>query len=541
MGSLPTAPNIGGPATGPQGTMYPSAPGTLPYSTTSSSLVQGIGEFLKNFHAARDADKDRNRQMFETGLQNLMAGVPVDQKKLAKYAKRAGLPLDFEDKAPDTHVLPSTGDQAAQAAMLAQGGMMPGVPPQAAAQAATPPPQQAPPPQVQPGLMDKLKSSLGMGGIGANSPVMQYLGQMGEMGKTNLATQGGEAKQKNNILNVMKAAMQGDPKAQEMATRIGLFHLLGPRDEMTLLMRKSGMSDDEVTKANMYMMMGGPQKEMELRKMAVEFAPRFGGDLQKSLEYVQGTFSTGKAPANLRPSLTFDEAHKQGTLMSSLQKDYPNAPPYLIHKLTETLTSPGESSQAVAKELFGQLQQYPSKAGQDFYQWSAEQAQKSKFHTDNMSVEWSRLAQTKAIHDQSLAMEQLNYLKSKAQDQFNNWWKIKEDKNADTTTKEAATTGLVDALKAQGVKGISQDKLDGFWGTVSGGLFGKTGKATVLKLDAPNFKSPDDAAKYWRKIIDYWTTSPTELSPEEEPAYKHHMLQAAPSWMKPTGGVSSAW
>lgn len=546
MGSLPLPPNIGGPQTGAQGAMYPSAPGTLPYSSLGPQVVQGISDFIKNFHAVRDADKQRNQQLFQSGVTDLLAGIPIDTKKLAKYAKAAGIPLDLNEP---QHVVQGqvdqqerqTQQQAAMAASLsgasaASGGNPAFQPPPQAAAALAGGPAPVPmvgQPQQQPGFMDRLKGVMGAGPIGEHSPGMQWLSQIAQMGKTEMGIKGGELEQKKNLLNVMKAAMQGDPKAVEMATRMRLFQTLGPRDELTLMMRKSGMSDDEVTKANMYMFMGGPEAKAQVWKMAAEMAPRFGGDLNKALAYVNGIFTPGAPRSEEQPSNTFEEQAKKIELTDQLQKQNPRSPAQLTNAAVEALTTPGEAAHQIGSQLLGLVGQH-GKGAQDYEQWKQEQIQKAKFHQENLGAEMLRIADARKVHQDQLGMEQLNYYKSKAEQQFNNFWKIRTDPKSSDGEKDSATVGLVDALKAAGVEGVTAKKL-GFWGS---GI-GRLSKETVDLPSHPpvDFKDPKAASDWWKKTMEWFTAPPKglDMSMDEEMEYRKKMWQAAPPYLKPAG------
>lgn len=527
--SLPPIPSPGPPQIGPQGSVYPQAPGTLPYSTTGPAIVQGISQFMNNFTQMRQAERDRYHQMFESGVQNMMAGIPVDTKKLAKYAKRANLPINFEE--PTQLDVEHKAMNAMQASLASGASQVPGPSGAGIQQAAKQSPMAQPPPQAQPGLLDRLKQGLlggGGGPIGPNSPGMQWLQQMKSMGAD-------ENEVRKNILNIKKSALLGDPKGVEMATRMGLFHAIGPRDEMTMLMRKSGMSDEAITAANMYMYLGGAQSKEMVWKMAGEMAPRFGGDFQKALSYTQKVFSGEPTGAGETPGMSFDELDKRGRLTWEMMKENPFAPPQEVAAAAEAMTSPGQSGQQVGQALAQHLGQYPRKEGIDFLKWSQEMQQKVKFHTDNMGVEWSRLAQEKQIHEQSFALQQLNSIRQAAGQQFESWWKVREDKNAPQDEKDAATTGLADAMKKMNIPGVTAKKLDGLWGTVSGGLLGKTGK-NVLDLPAPNFKSPNDASEYWKKIMKWWTEPDAGLNIGEDSEdaiwFRKHMMDNAPPQLR---------
>jgi hypothetical protein len=107
--------------------------GLVPYKTpVANQIVDGINQFVDNFKGSQEANKQAARQRFLEGIQMMQLGLPVDQKKMARDARTAGLNFDYEG--------PTRAEQAQQQqppmpGMPTNGGMQPqmgggGMPPQ---------------------------------------------------------------------------------------------------------------------------------------------------------------------------------------------------------------------------------------------------------------------------------------------------------------------------------------------------------------------------------------------------------------------------
>ncbi len=205
------------------GQVYGSPQNQLPYQQNQASQwIQGIGMFLQNFRAEREADKAKNQQMFQKGMEQLMMGIPVDKKKLLTYAKKGGIELDMEGPSPEEvnlqkQKMQMEQQQAAQQMLMSGRGPM-FASPQTAQQAI---PQQAPPPTAPPqqqggGLMDKFKGLFGGRGLPANvdqSPAMNSLNQIQQMAQMQrqMAMKKMQVEQQDTDLALQ--ALRGDPKA----------------------------------------------------------------------------------------------------------------------------------------------------------------------------------------------------------------------------------------------------------------------------------------------------------------------------------------
>lgn len=83
----------------------------------ANQIVDGINSFVDGFKTSKESEKQAARQRFLDGIQMLQMGLPVDQKKMARDARTAGLNFDYEG--------PTAAERQAQ---QQQSAPMPGMP-----------------------------------------------------------------------------------------------------------------------------------------------------------------------------------------------------------------------------------------------------------------------------------------------------------------------------------------------------------------------------------------------------------------------------
>lgn len=139
---------------------------------------QGVAQFIDAYRGERAAKKEQARNLFNQHVQMMQQGIPVDKKKMAKWAREADLHFEM-DAPPPPPQTPMTPDprmqQAAQAGMQqAMGG------PQI--QGAPPPPQQ------KPGFFNRIGAAMGVPqppGQAEQMGVMRMLNDMQARGNQN--------------------------------------------------------------------------------------------------------------------------------------------------------------------------------------------------------------------------------------------------------------------------------------------------------------------------------------------------------------------
>jgi len=177
---------------------------------------QGVAQFMNTYRAEKERRKEEARKKFEQGLNLLQQGLPLgelDTKKMAKLAREAGFPLDFDGSAPNPTPpppaqAPMTPDPRMQA--VAQHGMQQAL----GGPAAQPAPPPAPPPQQ--GFMGRLAGAIGQA-TGAPQPpgqaqqmgLMKMLQDIEQRGVQSRETEGMKANLQKSVLGALNTINQG--------------------------------------------------------------------------------------------------------------------------------------------------------------------------------------------------------------------------------------------------------------------------------------------------------------------------------------------
>ncbi len=369
---LPQPPRDAGMGYAPQGNMAPGPspnPYMLPYKQPlAPTLIDGINKFMENYRQQREADKQRNAGLFDKDIQNINLGIPVDLKKTAKYAKRAGLNIDFEGTAaapaipggsaqgaPQQQQMPALPDGTPMPAQTVQPGSVPT--PGAAGMPYQPPAPQSP---IQ-GLLAKMGMTNPQ--INPQSPGMNWLQQQAQLGQQRagmqpqvlanqqkaLGVQGQQldtAAQKELILG---QALAGNPQALEMATRLDMTKGL-PADDLFRIGRKLGMTEDQIAK-QAYQLLSG-YKPGEMQKMLFEEATKLAPRMPSKSPLAAFKYLTDPQNAPEKPGFTPEEEANLAQKAIELKKEHPGLSfPAAYNAVLGTVYGNSDQQTAVANYL----------------------------------------------------------------------------------------------------------------------------------------------------------------------------------------------
>lgn len=502
---------------GPHPQPYNAPPGTMPYATNpAADLVGGINSFVQNFVGMKQAREQSYKTKFMEGIQQKMLGLPVDDEKLMQYAQKGGLNLKTTAPTPEELAYQnqqkqvSQGDGNAMAAMVGPGGQMQppgGQPPPMA------PPQQ---PGGMRGMLAGVQRGMGMGQppVSMNSPTGQWLQQLTDavkMGgglpgqiaqREHMSTLEDKLKEKGidlssmtmdqqkNMLMVAKAGMTGDPQALEMMSRSGVWKDM-PGDEISrmLTMASPEMDPSQVRQQTGKMMLwlqgGGPQMQIKMLDMAKDMAPRFGGDMQATLQYLNNP-----AAATQQPGFTPTEFEQLSNAVDKLHNISPTAPPNLLmygglaavtgkkdvlDRVMTTLSDHYPTSGDIAQKNFDVTSGQKKTELAQGQQRIGLEAQRNQIDRDSLGLRTE-------IERGNLNLSQLKAISEGAGEQGKLAWDILNNKDSGAEEKQSALDMLASAIdkKAQikvnyggqsytladPVKRINEWKANpGWWGT----------------------------------------------------------------------------
>lgn len=445
---------------------------------TGASVVAGISNFLTNFKAARDQDKQQNAQAFYQDVQAMMLGVPVDQKKMAKKAKAAGLDLDFEGPTAQQQQVQQQnfqeGSQQVQDAnQQATAQMMMRQPPQATMGA--PAGQQPIPQRPDPSFMQRVGQAMGIDRRPIdlqNSSGGQWLQQLSQMGKKNSELASSELTQKiaeqhvkPAMLDLFKRAIGGDPQALDMATRLPEpFNLKSqPFDHILRLGDMQGVPREQTAKAVMFSVLGGPAALQNQREMAQKFAEYFDNDLGQASQYIQDIYSKGRS--DLDPGMSLEQQVKISDYTDRLAAKYPTAP---INLLRTYALNEFTGKKADARKLLDYLSSNFKREGTI----SGEQ-----FDVNDKNHK-ATLAQSAWIHSEQIALQRQKAVLDAAGEEGQTAQLLM--KSDDPTTKNAGYKMLADALNMKGEVSMTFNDWQGKKKTVPA-FSGKISADTISK------------------------------------------------------------
>lgn len=467
---------------GPPGLQYPQQQQQMqsqyaqpmPYQPSAGeNIVKGINDFVVNYKAANRAAKEEAQQRALQAIEMARLGIPIDQKKVLKDMKRAGWNIDTEAPTPEQiswerqkmsgemaakqasmqsllmPQAPQMGPGGQNAGMMAapqqmqvpmpnmmgmQGGMAPGMPggPPMGPRPAGPPP---------PNFMQRLGQMVGIGRQepSLSSPTGQWLSSLQQRGmrEQQHATEDSEETRYfvKESRKIFKGILQGDPKAAELGYRLGMGQLL-PNEGFFKLAEEAGMSRPTAARAMLGITLGEPAMKAQMMKTAIEMAPNFrnqqgGPDPAAALSYMN-SLSRGELP-NQQPQMDLDTAFKLKEYANKLQELHPTLPRNVAELAANALTFHPDGK--LASLLRDQVSKFPTKGTiglqKDIVGWNMQEKQ--------LGQQWK-------VHRENWELGVANSVRQAQGQAFDSWWKIYNDKESTEEQREAAASGLADAL-----------------------------------------------------------------------------------------------
>ena len=143
----------------------------------NTGFGQGVKQFIDSYRGEQQAKKQQARQLFEQHARMLEAGLPVDKKKMAKWAREGDLHFDLDAPPPPPPQAPMTPDPRMQSAATV--GMQQALGGPAAAPA--PPPPRAAPPGGMRGLINRIGQATGVPAPPTQAEQMGAMRMLNEM------------------------------------------------------------------------------------------------------------------------------------------------------------------------------------------------------------------------------------------------------------------------------------------------------------------------------------------------------------------------
>jgi hypothetical protein len=333
---------MGAPYPGPQGGVQGFAPqGAQGFQQPlASQLVEGVSNFVAGFRDSKEKNKAAALQRAMQGIELKQKGLPVDDKKIAKDFRLAGVAFDYEGPTPLEQYEQQQAEfqQQQQAAIAGMMGPQPAMNRAMMGGASVPGMQQAgPPPPGMMGMPNLLAAARPMPGPMAAPPMPGMLPQApspqamqadqqarnpgfwGQASRSMFGDQrpipenagvyraldqmGGDATQQRNLqqlgigvqkqqlynaknreellsvfLNPEKHSPEKVSKAREMLQDIGAVQVIPLRDEVMTLAAASGKSIEEIGGLLLGEKMGVPAMQRLQMQMAERLAPNFPGE-----------------------------------------------------------------------------------------------------------------------------------------------------------------------------------------------------------------------------------------------------------------------
>jgi len=493
---------------GPQPPPRYQAPGTLPYrQNPMAQVAQGLDAFMEAYTTQRQAREQEYGGKVQNVLSQISQGLidpdHLDTKKVQRWMNLAGMPVRTEAPTPQEQQYNAQQKQAQQMqqqgqAMQGQGlfrqagaasggaagplpsalqnmlmaGAQGGVQQeqqgqQLAQQGANLANQPAPPPPKV-GLMSRLFP--GMRPTSDQSPMANYLRSLAAAGQVggaytpgavagqgqlanlernmkaagyNLGTM--SAQQQQQLVQIAKAASQGNVDAIMMGSRFGLLKNL-PADELasTFKMVNPQMNPTQLNSAVgntlLWEQLGRPLMQYKMG-LAKDLMPNFmgtGGDpMRNAMEYVNGLF-TGQDTGTV-PGMTPQQVEQMNTGMRPLMEAHPTAPAGLIQAY-------GYAQMSGNAQLTGALSkvisQFPRGKTIDQANWEK-----------NFGLDTSRYNLDQQVRIGQLSVDTMRAIGEAGDAEAKQAYETLNDKNADPVAKVAALQRLASVdLKQSQVK-----------------------------------------------------------------------------------------
>lgn len=324
-------------------------PGIPPPPTQGNGFGAGLAQFIEAYRGEQQSKKQQAAANFDKHLALLQQGLPgVDLKKMAKWAREAGLEFDYES--------PAVAQPPAQ---QPQGGMPGGMPPQGGGQGAPPPPPpqamqgpmpQGPPPQQRQGIFNRLGAAMGVPQPPSPSQqqgamaMLQEIKKRGQMSRESQEAEGAIKKQlaaaTQSLLSGLSAGKTlDDPEMMKwarmvtLATRgmpmqggIDATSVLAPEQAKVLAAAKEA---EEKTK-----------QDAEINKMFAAWGLKNNLDLGQIAAVARGELD----PSKLDASAIGSEREKELMLktLPDVMALYPDAPPDVQAQFATLLVKGGD-------------------------------------------------------------------------------------------------------------------------------------------------------------------------------------------------------
>lgn len=519
---LPQAPGPVPAIPGPQGHLINPPVGGIPGEQTGGQiagqigvgLAQGLQSFLQNYLGRQRDERQEAAKRVEAGIAMASAGIPIDTQQIARDIKKSKLPISLED---DSGI--QNAQQMQQQLLQTMSGLQQAQPPESPymAHPAGAPRYAAPP---LGGVADFLQQNAQAmsptyttGGVQHTIPSTapnyngpSWLQRLTAAGQLQQQSQLFSMENAQKMQGLIKQAIAGDPSATEVLTRSGIWKAIGPRDELFLLANRIFPGNPEqataaVGKLLLFHEAGGPQLQVKMMDMAKDMAPYFGNDLQRSGAYVNAILN-GQRPTET-PGFSFDQSKEMSLMQSRANKIWPTAPGNLLHLLS---IAQATGRQDMVQAAYSALQSFPTAEQLTQDRWQKDYTLKRDQHADQMAIDQQRIKQAWSIHQDDMQMRVLDAMRSGAQQEFDNWWKLYAEQGAPQKQKNEAAVAMVDALKRKGEIVINYNGKQIPLGTSDLttkdiGWFTKQLVPSVNKPDTSKFAGGGQPEGFWRTGI----------------------------------------
>lgn len=449
--ALPFPPQTGFAGMGAQPQMQGPAPGTLPYQQSAwPAALQGIANAIKEYRATSQLDKQQALQEFEQYRQLAASGMPIDPKKMKKAADRAGIPIDWEGFSKEQIEQQVNFDQQMVAAAPGGGSTQPVTPASGQFGGAV---DAVSNPAAMTDAWKQFSAAQGLAQPPTSmpSPGMMWLQALQQQGQGNM-----DLAQLMQNVNFKKGsielgALQGNPKAQEMMTKMGGWKAPDMLERMDQWLTQLGYDEDSKAGTLLDLAMGGPANRQKAMELAVEQAKNDVQTMIKVAELTQNYIKEGIAP-QIGMQLALGTVTKNPELITGA-----------MQVLAQTKTpaqkrEDREEKKDLREERMTKVSEQGMQLRQEEFKFD-----KVKF-ADISKRGWAELdLKEKALmlDHMKATTEVMNKLYEQHKDNVDLWFKVATSKDAGISDqgKEEAWKNMVDAINKMGpVSFMSIDK-----------------------------------------------------------------------------------
>lgn len=378
MGGFQPVPGQFGPRYGVQRPPEDLVSSKTPFMNT---LVDGINNYVSNFKGVLDEDKKKAEAEFLADIDRINKGIPVDMKKTARAARKAGYNFDYESPTPKQLAAQQQQQMMPQPQMQMPGGGMGAIPPQ---MGGGPPGGGLPMPMPQqggqggqggPGFLGRLGNALRapqapQGDVPQDAPIMGYLQGLQQQAQSKMQQEQAKAE----IIKTLTTAKVGSPEFMEAANRGATLGItkdipdnLQMEQEVQQLATALKTTAEDVRSRIAAAKMGTDPKTQADVMMGVI---RAGGTPESAAKVWQGILTGGLKASDFE--MDTSDPKQFSDAMKLHREQYPNQPPQ-VWALMASLDQAGDyDGLSQAYQRFG-----PSKA-----QLEAERAEKGDKRAD---------------------------------------------------------------------------------------------------------------------------------------------------------------